>query len=95
MYKDQNGRCKICNEEVNNLTTNDRSNKKTVVDHCHDTGMVRGVLCHSCNCAIGLLKDSISTIENALHYLQDSNAKVVVGKTAPVQLEFDFTTCYT
>lgn len=31
---------------------------------------VRGLLCHNCNRAIGLLHDSVSNIENALTYLK-------------------------
>lgn len=42
------------------------------VDHCHNTGKVRGLLCHNCNRGVGLLKDSISNLENALKYLKDT-----------------------
>lgn len=41
-----------------------------VVDHCHTTGKVRGLLCHNCNRALGLLKDSKETLGNAIQYLE-------------------------
>lgn len=40
-----------------------------VIDHDHNTGQVRGLLCHSCNIGIGLLGDSVSGVINALRYL--------------------------
>lgn len=43
---------------------------KLVVDHCHDTGKIRGLLCHNCNRALGLLKDSVHTLESAIDYLE-------------------------
>lgn len=39
------------------------------VDHCHDTGAVRGLLCHSCNTGIGFLKDSVDLLKKAAKYL--------------------------
>lgn len=38
-------------------------------DHCHKTGMYRGLLCLSCNTAIGLMKDSIEILSRAVDYL--------------------------
>ena len=40
------------------------------VDHDHETGAVRGLLCNHCNRGIGLLGDSITNLENAIKYLQ-------------------------
>ncbi len=39
------------------------------VDHCHTTGKVRGLLCHQCNTALGLIKDKPETLTNMLAYL--------------------------
>jgi hypothetical protein len=40
------------------------------VDHCHETGRVRGVLCSKCNAGIGFLGDKPETVAAALAYLQ-------------------------
>ncbi len=40
------------------------------VDHAHDDGHVRGMLCGNCNRAIGLLGDGIAGVEGAMRYLQ-------------------------
>jgi hypothetical protein len=41
-----------------------------VVDHCHTTGKVRGLICHSCNSMLGYSKDSQKTLEKAILYLR-------------------------
>ncbi|MFZ3593445.1 endonuclease VII domain-containing protein [Streptomyces sp. BH104] len=40
------------------------------VDHCHETGRVRGVLCFNCNSAIGKLGDDLDTVRRAAAYLE-------------------------
>lgn len=57
----QNSRCAICS-----------SSDRLVVDHSHETGEVRGLLCHACNVALGLLKDSPDVIIRAAEYLRMS-----------------------
>jgi hypothetical protein len=44
--------------------------KPLVVDHCHTTNVVRGLLCHQCNVGIGFLNDSCEILENAVKYLK-------------------------
>jgi hypothetical protein len=52
--------CAICRK---------RSKERLCVDHCHLTGMVRGLLCHACNLALGSLKDDQASLVAALAYL--------------------------
>lgn len=61
----QNGLCAICK-------TNTPNGKDSVfhVDHNHNTGKVRGLLCHSCNVGIGSLKEDINTLKSAIKYLE-------------------------
>jgi hypothetical protein len=40
------------------------------VDHCHKTGKVRGLLCHHCNTAIGLLGERVDRMRAAIAYLE-------------------------
>ena len=65
LYTEQNGCCKICNIFVEVLD----------VDHCHFTNIVRGLLCHNCNVAIGHLKDNPLLLLRAADYLLDTYKK--------------------
>lgn len=40
------------------------------IDHCHSTGVIRGVLCRKCNAAIGALGDTTSSVQRAVSYLE-------------------------
>lgn len=42
-------------------------------DHCHTSGLVRGILCHNCNLLLGYAKDSEKTLTTAIEYLRLSH----------------------
>lgn len=65
LYKNQKGKCKICN----------RYFKILAVDHCHKTFKIRGLLCKKCNSGIGFLNDDPKLIEKALKYLYETPTK--------------------
>ena len=46
------------------------SDRKLVVDHCHETNQFRGLICHSCNKGIGKLGDCLEGVLKAVHYLK-------------------------
>jgi len=72
IYDEQNGCCGICKKELN-LNKDTTWRPKTVaVDHCHATGVVRGILCAPCNQGLGLFKDSTQLLSSAISYLQAS-----------------------
>ena len=58
LYAMQNGLCKICEQQ-----------KDLHVDHDHKTGVVRGLLCTDCNKGLGLMRDDIIILSNAIKYL--------------------------
>jgi hypothetical protein len=68
MVARQDGKCLICQDKPH-LVGNKRQ-KTLHVDHCHDSGKIRGLLCHQCNCAIGLLKDDPARIRALLAYVE-------------------------
>jgi hypothetical protein len=69
MWQQQSGRCAICNVYTSEL----------VIDHNHKSGVVRGLLCHSCNVAIGLFRDDIDVLSNAIVYLKADESGVKHG----------------
>ena len=46
--------------------------RKLCIDHCHDTKKPRGLLCHNCNTALGLLGDNVQVILGLSQYLAQS-----------------------
>lgn len=61
---EQGGKCRIC-RGLN------PSAKRLGVDHDHETGVVRGLLCFMCNMAIGYLKHDPEILTNAIDYLKN------------------------
>lgn len=53
------GKCQIC-----------RMERKLFIDHCHETGKFRGLICSQCNSALGMMEDSIDRLRAAQEYLQ-------------------------
>lgn len=61
MYAEQNGRCWICNGHFRE--------EYLVIDHCHRTFKVRGLLCSNCNLGLGAFQDNIASLIRAVLYL--------------------------
>lgn len=68
MREKQDNVCAICKQA--GFMMNERVQSSLNVDHDHLTGIVRGMLCHNCNRALGLFQDSIEIIQSALDYLK-------------------------
>lgn len=59
---DQAGhKCMICGRGA--------TSKSLHIDHCHSARVVRGILCHGCNTALGLFREDISVLKSAIEYL--------------------------
>lgn len=59
LVREHAGKCKICKTPA----------KKLVVDHCHRTATVRGLLCRSCNVGLGHFRDNPKLLKRAIAYL--------------------------
>lgn len=73
MLEEQNSRCAICFKEISFKGQTQKGDDNTdgaVLDHCHSIGTIRGILCHPCNRALGLFKDSPDILNSAIKYLQ-------------------------
>jgi hypothetical protein len=64
LSESQNNLCAICENP-------EKSHKNLVVDHNHNTGEVRGLICSSCNKALGHAKDSKALLEKMITYLDE------------------------
>lgn len=64
MLDDQGNACAVCRD------TFDGNPRHRHIDHNHTTGKVRAVLCHRCNMLLGLARESVETLTNAITYLE-------------------------
>ena len=71
LLKKQEYKCAICKT----ITPGGPSNE-FVVDHCHLTEKVRGLLCNHCNTGLGKLGDTIESLERAINYLKSNSDKI-------------------
>lgn len=60
MVEVASGKCQICG----------RSDKRLVIDHCHETNAVRGLICDDCNVGLGRFRDDPNLLRTALNYLE-------------------------
>jgi hypothetical protein len=65
LLEKQNEKCKICNRDCS-------TGKSLAVDHNHETGKVRGLLCKNCNIGLGMFFDNLDFLESAVLYLKSS-----------------------
>lgn len=62
MWQTQRGQCLICRKDIP-LT-------ETAIDHNHETGEIRGILCGPCNRGLGMFYDNVEFLESAIKYLR-------------------------
>ncbi len=61
----QGGVCAICRRAIT-----DRRGYSAHIDHDHQTGAVRGILCFGCNIGLGAFRDDVARLEAAVEYLK-------------------------
>lgn len=66
LLRAQNELCAICS-----TADPGRGNKRFCIDHCHKTGVVRGLLCHKCNSGLGRFEDDPKIMRRAVAYLEN------------------------
>jgi hypothetical protein len=68
MFVDQDNKCAICGMDGFRICKDAKA--LLVVDHCHTTGKVRGLLCHNCNRGLGLFQDNSKYLRSAIEYIE-------------------------
>jgi hypothetical protein len=71
ILKSQNYVCAIC-QKPEKLAQKGKP-IRLAIDHCHKSGIVRGLLCAGCNTSLGKFDDNISILERAIEYLRKFN----------------------
>lgn len=67
----QGGMCAVCGMAI---SFGGRKRTSAAVDHCHVTGLVRGILCMCCNAGVGQFQDSPERCESAAAYLRKARS---------------------
>lgn len=83
--ENQNFKCAICG--LDNFPMKSCSSGTLVVDHDHKNNTVRGLLCHNCNRALGLLQDNVETLKSAIAYLEGVTTIPQGSTLKPVEAE--------
>ncbi|WP_202049820.1 endonuclease VII domain-containing protein [Microvirga mediterraneensis] len=66
----QQGRCAICDDPISLGAAENEIKRTANVDHCHQTGTVRGMLCSRCNVGLGMFNDDVDRFRKAIAYLE-------------------------
>ncbi len=74
MAEAQEYKCSICGTRDNFVA---KEPSRLYVDHCHNTGKVRSLLCYHCNTLLGMCKEEINILEKAIDYLNQHNRKAL------------------
>jgi recombination endonuclease VII len=75
LHEKQNGLCEICRKLEKRLSRTTKDKMPLCTDHCHickERGkhIIRGLLCHNCNSAMGKLHDNIDILKSMINYLE-------------------------
>lgn len=65
LLEKQDNKCALCGKPYLGLARRDIH-----IDHCHETGKIRGLLCLGCNTGLGMLGDNEAGLLKALEYIR-------------------------
>lgn len=82
LVKSQDGKCAICEQPESSFDGKTGSLKNLCVDHCHNTGKIRGLLCFRCNATLGKLEDNPLLLRAMWDYLHEHSKIEVVTDAA-------------
>lgn len=77
LLADQHHGCAICDTDIHfsfdapYRPGNRKHNSTARVDHCHDSKVVRGILCIRCNAGLGHFRDDVELMKLAIEYLDE------------------------
>lgn len=77
MFERQGGRCAACHRLETKVDPRTKVLRYLSVDHDHETGEVRGLLCAECNSALGLLGESQSRARGLISYIKRVKQKAI------------------
>jgi hypothetical protein len=67
----QDNKCAICgNAETASNHWKENQTRRLAIDHCHKTGLIRGLLCYRCNTTLGKVEDNPELLRNMAAYLE-------------------------
>ena len=73
VFKHQKRKCAICKRPV------PTGKSRLAVDHCHTTGLLRGLICWPCNRAIAVFRDDVHRLQAAVEYLLSPPFSIVLN----------------
>lgn len=79
MLAAQDGRCAVCGADNSGSVNKDGTFRSMFVDHDHATGKVRGLLCRSCNSALGYAHDNPEVLMKLAEYLNRGGEPVTIN----------------
>lgn len=80
----QGGVCAICQSDHPGAAGTKRPRLYFTVDHDHETGLIRGLLCHGCNVALGYAKENVDALGRMIEYLEAGRFLREVSSRGPV-----------
>lgn len=72
LMEDQGGKCPSCGRNVQEV-------KRWHIDHSHETGEVRAIICHNCNVSLGLMGEDPDRIAGLMRYAMEKGTRVQQG----------------